>query len=71
MIHLKIDVVLGAFTAGLFLKIFFHNKEELFEKLSSVGFGFFVPIFFIYTGSTVKLEMITLDILSLKVGDFK
>jgi len=63
MIHLKIDVVLGAFTAGLFLKIFFHNKEELFEKLSSVGFGFFVPIFFIYTGSTVKLEMITLDIL--------
>lgn len=63
MIYLKIDVVLGAFTAGLFLKIFFHNKEELFEKLSSIGFGFFVPIFFIYTGSTVKLGMITADIL--------
>lgn len=63
MFYLKIDVALGAFTAGLFLKIFFHNKEELFEKLSSVGFGFFVPIFFIYIGSTVKLDMITLDIL--------
>jgi Kef-type K+ transport system membrane component KefB len=62
MFYLKIDVVLGAFTAGLFLKIFFHNKEELFEKLSSIGFGFFVPIFFIYTGSTVKLDMITADI---------
>ena len=46
MFYLKIDVVLGAFTAGLFLKIFFTKKEELFEKLSSVGFGFFVPIFF-------------------------
>lgn len=63
MLILKIDVVLGAFTAGLFLKIFFHNKEELFEKLSSIGFGFFVPIFFIYTGSTVKLDMITSEIL--------
>ena len=63
MLYLKIDVVLGAFTAGLFLKIFFHTKEELFEKLSSIGFGFFVPIFFIYTGSTVKLDMITSDIL--------
>jgi Kef-type K+ transport system membrane component KefB len=63
MLYLKVDLVLGAFTAGLFLKIFFHNKEELFEKLASVGFGFFVPIFFIYTGSTVKLDMITTDIL--------
>ncbi|MCI0500174.1 MAG: cation:proton antiporter [Epsilonproteobacteria bacterium] len=62
MIYLKIDVVLGAFIAGLFLKIFFHTKEELFEKLSSIGFGFFIPIFFIYTGSTVDLDMITKDI---------
>ncbi len=63
MFYLKIDVVLGAFTAGLFLKIFFHAKEELFDKLSSIGFGFFVPIFFIYTGSTVRLDMVTSDIL--------
>ena len=59
MIYLKIDVVLGTFIAGLFLKIFFHTKEELFEKLSSMGFGFFIPIFFIYTGSTVDLNMMT------------
>ncbi len=62
MIYLKIDVVLGAFIAGLFLKIFFHTQEELFEKLSSIGFGFFIPIFFIYTGSTVDINMITKDI---------
>jgi Kef-type K+ transport system membrane component KefB len=63
MLVLKIDVVLGAFTAGLFFKMFFNQKHELLEKIESFGFGFFVPIFFIYTGSTVKLEMITFDIL--------
>ena len=63
MLVLKIDVVLGAFTAGLFFKMFFNQKHELLEKIESFGFGFFVPIFFIYTGSTVKLDMITFDIL--------
>ncbi len=63
MLVLKIDVVLGAFAAGLFFKMFFNQKHELLEKIESFGFGFFVPIFFIYTGSTVKLDMITLDIL--------
>ena len=63
MYVLKIDVVLGAFAAGLFFKMFFAQKHELGEKIESFGFGFFVPIFFIYTGSTVKLDMITLDVL--------
>ena len=63
MLILKIDVVLGAFTAGLFFKMFFSQKHELQEKIESFGFGFFAPIFFIYTGSTVKLEIIDLEIL--------
>ena len=63
MLVLKIDVVLGAFAAGLFFKMFFNQKHELLEKIESFGFGFFVPIFFIYTGSTVKLDMINLEIL--------
>ena len=63
MLILKIDVVLGAFTAGLFFKMFFNQKQELLHKIESFGFGFFAPIFFIYTGSTVKLDMITLEIL--------
>lgn len=63
MLVLKIDVVLGAFTAGLFFKMFFSQKVELQEKIESFGFGFFAPIFFIYTGSTVKLDIIDLDIL--------
>jgi len=64
MLILKIDVVLGAFTAGLFFKMFFRQKQELLHKIESFGFGFFIPIFFIYTGSTVKLDMITWDILN-------
>jgi Kef-type K+ transport system membrane component KefB len=63
MLIFKIDVVLGAFAAGLFLKMFFHEKKVLLEKIESFGFGFFVPIFFIYTGSTVKLEVIDAEIL--------
>lgn len=63
MLVIKIDVVLGAFAAGLFFKMFFNQKHELLEKIESFGFGFFVPIFFIYTGSTVKLDMINLEIL--------
>jgi len=63
MLIFKIDVVLGAFAAGLFLKMFFHEKKVLLEKIESFGFGFFVPIFFIYTGSTVKLDVINAEIL--------
>ena len=63
MYALKIDVVLGAFAAGLFFKMFFHQKHELIDKIESFGFGFFVPIFFIYTGSTVKLEILDYNIL--------
>ena len=63
MLILKIDVVLGAFTAGLFFKMFFSQKHELQEKIESFGFGFFAPIFFIYTGSTVKLDIIDVEIL--------
>ena len=63
MLILKIDVVLGAFAAGLFFKMFFNQKHELLEKIESFGYGFFAPIFFIYTGPTVKLDMIDLDIL--------
>jgi Kef-type K+ transport system membrane component KefB len=43
--------------------MFFSQKHELQEKIESFGFGFFAPIFFIYTGSTVKLDIIDMDIL--------
>ncbi|MDP1785594.1 MAG: cation:proton antiporter, partial [Sulfuricurvum sp.] len=59
MLYLKIDVVLGAFLAGTFIATYFKHKTELPEKLSSFGFGFLVPIFFIHVGSTVALDAFT------------
>jgi Kef-type K+ transport system membrane component KefB len=56
MIIIGIDEVLGAFLAGLFLAFFFKHKIDLREKLSSFGFGFFIPIFFIHVGSTLPIE---------------
>jgi len=56
MLYLKIDVVLGAFLAGMFIATYFKHKTELPEKLSSFGFGFLVPIFFIHVGSTLSLN---------------
>jgi len=63
MLYLRVDPVIGAFLAGLFMRMFFHDKHELIDKLSSFGFGFFAPIFFIYTGSTVDLNIINMEIL--------
>ena len=58
MLYLKIDMVLGAFFAGVFITAFFAHKKDLHEKLSSFGFGFFAPIFFIFVGSTLKLDVV-------------
>lgn len=55
MLYLGLEVVLGAFVAGMFIASFFEHKADLPEKLSSFGFGFLVPIFFIYVGSTFEL----------------
>jgi len=59
MLYLKIDVVLGAFLAGVFIATYFKHKKELPEKLSSFGFGFLVPIFFIHVGATLSLDAFT------------
>jgi Kef-type K+ transport system membrane component KefB len=56
MVHFKIDAILGAFLAGMLITTYFKHKTELPEKLSSFGFGFLVPIFFIHVGSTLSLN---------------
>lgn len=55
---LKIDMVLGAFFAGIFLSSFFRHKHDLYNKLLSFCFGFFAPIFFIYVGSTLDINLL-------------
>lgn len=45
-----VEMILGAFIAGALMSFVFREKEAIEEKLSSFGFGFFVPIFFIEVG---------------------
>lgn len=56
MLYLKLELAFGAFLAGIFIPTFFEHKHELPEKLSSYGFGFLIPIFFIYIGSSFHLD---------------
>ncbi len=61
MLFLELEMVLGAFLAGVFISTFFEHKKELPKKLSTFGFGFLVPIFFIHIGSTLDLVVIATD----------
>lgn len=67
MIYLHLEVAFGAFIAGTFITTFFeeHNKQ-LPHKLEHFGFGWLVPIFFIYVGSSFELESLFHDGLIIK-----
>jgi Kef-type K+ transport system membrane component KefB/Trk K+ transport system NAD-binding subunit len=44
-------VLLGAFLSGMLLSLFLHKgRSLLIVKLDSLGYGFFIPIFFIMVG---------------------
>ena len=58
MKQLHLELAFGAFIAGLFISTFFHHKKELEEKMSSFGFGFLVPLFFIHVGASFDLKHI-------------
>ncbi|KRL94654.1 cation:proton antiporter family protein [Limosilactobacillus equigenerosi] len=46
--------ILGAFLAGMVMKLL-EPTEVTMDKLTSIGYGFFIPIFFIMTG--VKFDL--------------
>ena len=56
MIISGLEIALGAFIAGSFIATFFDHKKDLEHKLSGFGFGFLIPIFFIYIGSTFDIK---------------
>ncbi|MBW3582207.1 MAG: cation:proton antiporter [Euryarchaeota archaeon] len=47
---LRIEAILGAFLAGTLISLLFRQASLLQEKLYGLGYGFFVPIFFIHLG---------------------
>jgi len=66
MLYLHLDMVLGAFVAGMFITSFFEHNVELEYKLSPFGFGFLITIFFIHVGSTFELKYL-FDLNMLKI----
>lgn len=61
MLSLELEVALGAFIAGIAISAFFHHEKKLEEKMSSLGFGFLVPLFFIHVGASFDLKALPLD----------
>ncbi len=61
MLYLHLEVAFGAFIAGIFIATFFEHKRSLPHKLSAFGFGFLVPIFFIFTGSSFKISALWME----------
>jgi Kef-type K+ transport system membrane component KefB len=61
VLSLELKLALGAFIAGVAISTFFHHEKKLEEKMSSLGFGFLVPLFFIHVGSSFDLRALPLE----------
>jgi Kef-type K+ transport system membrane component KefB len=54
-----LDVVLGAFLAGMVLRRWAPgDTHALEEKLDAVGYGFFIPVFFVVSGMNLDVHSI-------------
>jgi Kef-type K+ transport system membrane component KefB len=54
-----LDVVLGAFLAGVVLRRWAPGDTQALEaKLDAVGYGFFIPVFFVASGMSLHLHSI-------------
>ena len=55
-----LNIILGAFAAGVVIGLVGgkEEKDQLYVKLESIGFGLFIPIFFITTGITFNLDAV-------------
>jgi len=61
MLYLHLEVALGTFIAGVFIATFFEHNKELPHKLEHFGFGWLVPIFFIWIGTSFELKSLFID----------
>jgi Kef-type K+ transport system membrane component KefB len=61
--ELGLDLLLGGFVAGVIVREALKGREvTLFEsKLTAVGYGFFIPFFFVTSGITFNLDALIDD----------
>ncbi len=55
---LGLDLLLGGFAAGLITREVLRGREVkvFYSKLTAVGFGFFIPFFFVFSGMNLALH---------------
>jgi Kef-type K+ transport system membrane component KefB len=55
-----LDVVLGAFIAGIIVRRFSPPSEELAlqVRIEAIGFGFLIPLFFVVSGANLDIDSI-------------
>jgi Kef-type K+ transport system membrane component KefB len=70
--ELGLDVLLGGFVAGMIVRLALKGRElVVFEsKLTAIGFGFFVPFFFVTSGIEFDLDALGSATALLKLAMF-
>ncbi len=58
--ELGLDVLLGAFAAGIVVRLLIIDEDSkvIESKLTAIGFGFLIPIFFIVSGTHFDLHIL-------------
>lgn len=57
-----LDIVLGAFAAGFVLRAILPEGNDLLEeKLQGIGYGFFIPVFFVVSGTSINLQAVFME----------
>ncbi|MDH5716674.1 MAG: cation:proton antiporter [Spirochaetia bacterium] len=54
--YFHLEYILGAFLGGMMISFVFRDKKKLESKLSSIGYGFFIPFFFMKLGWDFGIE---------------
>jgi Kef-type K+ transport system membrane component KefB len=66
---LRVEAILATFIAGAICSFAFRGRNYVTEKLTTMGQGFFLPIFFITVGAQVRfVDLLTPTALSLLVA---
>ena len=61
---MKLEPIIGAFIGGMMVALFLKDKEHIEKRLSSIGYGFLIPIFFIEVGLSFNItDLIKIEIL--------
>ena len=60
----NIEAIIGAFIGGMMVALFLKDREHIEKGLSSIGYGFLIPIFFIEVGLTFQItELLQTEII--------